>query len=133
MNDVLAPIMKKLAASLRMLSSDHDGDVIAAGRAIVRMLRSAGADIHTLAERVEKPNGGDLTYIEMIMLYDAGYSTGMRDAENKKHGGGDLHNVDGTLHWHEIARFCQQHSEWLGEKKKICHRRCVADDMARAN
>jgi hypothetical protein len=127
MNDVLAPIMKKLAASLRMLSSDHYGDVIAAGRAIVRMFRSAGAAIHTLAERVKKPNGGDLTYAEMKKLYDAGYSTGMRDAENKQHGGGDFHNVDATPHWHEIARFCQQHSERLGQ------RHSVADGVARAN
>ena len=36
MTDVLAPIVGKLAACIRMLSSDKDGDVITAARGLVR-------------------------------------------------------------------------------------------------
>jgi hypothetical protein len=114
MTDIPAAIVKKLAASLRMLSSDRDGDLVAAGRAIMRLLKSSGADIHALAARVES---GGLTDAEMRKLYDAGFSAGARDAENRQHGSDDFHNVDGTPHWHEIARFCQQHNDRLSEKE----------------
>jgi hypothetical protein len=89
------------------------------------MLRGAGADIHALAERVEKPNGGGLTDAEMKKLYDAGYRAGLREAENGNHGSEDFHNVDGTPHWHEIARHCQQHSNRLRENEKA-----FVNDMA---
>jgi hypothetical protein len=115
-NDILAPIAKKLAAPLRLLSSNRDGDVIAAGRAIIRMLKGVGADIHALAERIEKPSAGGRTNAEMKKLYDAGYAAGTRDAE--QHGNIDFHNVDGTPERHEIARFCQQHSDRLRMQEK---------------
>jgi hypothetical protein len=111
MTDALTPIANKLAACIRMLSSDKDGDIVNAARGLVRMLKGAGADIHALAERVENANGGELTDAEMRKLYDAGYQAGMRAVENKHVG--DFHNVDGTPSWHEIARFCQQNSDRL--------------------
>jgi hypothetical protein len=46
----------------------------------VRTLKGAGADVHALADLVEKPNGGGLTKAEMQKLYDAG----VRAAENKQ-------------------------------------------------
>src|SRR5207244_12200377 len=96
----------KLAAIIRMMSSDKDGDVLNAGRALNRALKSVGCDIHDLAEVIEHANGGKLTETEMRKLYDAGYEAGMRAVENKQHGAGDFHNVDGRPSWHEIARFC---------------------------
>ena len=112
MTDVLAPIVGKLAACIRMLSSDKDGDVITAARGLVRMLKGAGTDIHAFAERITKPNGG-LTEAEMRKLYDAGYKAGVRAVENKQHGSGDFHNVDGLPNWNEIALFCQQNNDRL--------------------
>src|SRR5262249_6920427 len=85
------PIVGKLAACIRMLSSDKDGDVITAACGLVRMLKGAGTDIHAFAERIAKPNGG-LTEAEMRKLYDAGYEAGVRAVENKQHGPGDFHN-----------------------------------------
>ena len=99
MTDMLTPIANKLAACIRMLSSDKDGDVITAARGLVRILKGAGADIHVLAARVEKPNGGALTDAEMHKLYDAGYQDGMRAVENRQHGNGDFRNVDGLPAW----------------------------------
>ena len=51
------PLEQKLGTFIRMLASERDGEVVAAARAIVRTLKGAGADIHVLAERVEKANG----------------------------------------------------------------------------
>jgi hypothetical protein len=125
MTDVLAPIVGKLAACIRMLSSDKDGDVITAARGLVRMLKVAGTDIHTLADRIENPNDGGLTDAEMRKLYDAGYQAGVRAVENKQHGSGDFHNVDGLPNWNEIALFCQQNSDRLRENE-----RAFINDMA---
>src|SRR5215469_357453 len=125
MTDVLAPIVGRLAACIRMLSSDKDGDVIAAARGLVRMLKGAGTDIHTLADRIENSNGGGLTYAEMRKLYDAGYQAGVRVVENRQHGSGDFHNVDGLPNWNEIALFCQQNNDRLRPTE-----RQFIDDMA---
>src|SRR6516164_6167834 len=78
----------------------------------LRMLKGAGTDIHAFAERIAKPNGG-LTDAEMRKLYDAGYEAGVRAVENKQHGSGDFHNVDGLPSWNEIALFCQQNNDRL--------------------
>ena len=118
MTDALAPIVTKLATFVHLLSSDKEGEIVAAAHAIKRTLKSAGTDIHTLAERIEKPNGIGLTEAEMKKLYDAGFSAGMREAENRRYGSADFHNVDGTPHWHEIALFCQQHNDRLTVKEK---------------
>jgi len=45
----LAPIADRLGKLVRMLTSDHDGEVVAAARSINRALKSAGLDIHVLA------------------------------------------------------------------------------------
>jgi hypothetical protein len=118
MTDVLTPIANKLAACIRMLSSDKDGDVVNAARGLIRMLKGAGTDIHVLAERVENANSGKLSEVEMRKLYDTGYRDGMRAVENKQHGSGDFHNVDGTPAWNEIALFCQQNNDRLRENER---------------
>ena len=55
----LAPIADKLSKLLRMLTSDHDGEVVAAARSINRALKSAGLDIHVLAAAIERDGAGN--------------------------------------------------------------------------
>jgi hypothetical protein len=98
----LTPIASRLATFIRLLSSDKDGEIVAAARAIRRTLKAIGADIHALADRIEKPNGGKLSEEDMKRLYDAGFDDGVRAADNTAYGHGDFHNVDGTPSWHEI-------------------------------
>jgi hypothetical protein len=107
---------QKLGTFIRLLASERDGEVVAAARAIVRTLKSTGADIHTLAERVENANGGKLSEAEMRKLYDAGYEAGVRAVESMS--AGDFHNVDGTPAWNEIALFCQKNSNRLRENER---------------
>jgi len=106
-----------------MLSSNREPEVLAAAQALCRTLQSAGADIHALAAIVE--HGGELNQAEMKKLYDAGYHEGLRVAENKHHGSEDFRNIDGLPSWHEVARWCQQHSDRLREKERE-----FVDDMA---
>jgi hypothetical protein len=111
--NISAPLVNKLSSLIRMLSSDRDGEVIAAARAITRTLKGADLDIHTLADRI-----GGISKADMKRLYDAGYDAGMRATENNQHGNIDFHNIDGTPAWHEIARFCQRRADRLREKER---------------
>lgn len=47
---VLAPIAPRVKQLVLMLSSDQDGEVISAARALGRTLRAAGSDWHELAD-----------------------------------------------------------------------------------
>ena len=72
------------------------------------ILKSAGSDIHALAERIEKPNGNSLTEAEMKKLYDAGYAAGVQAAENRHQGIDDFSNTDGKPNWDAVALFLQR-------------------------
>jgi hypothetical protein len=118
MTDFPADTRSLIAKCIRMLSSDKDGDIIAAGNALVRVLRSAGADVHDLAEQIEKPNGvhpgargGKISDEDMQRLYNAGYEAGLQAAEDKFHAEEDdgFASVNGMPSWHVIARWCQRH------------------------
>jgi len=50
-----APVAAKLGKLIGRLGSDHDGEIIATGRAIQRTLKSAGCDLHDLAEALTAP------------------------------------------------------------------------------
>ena len=57
MSDELAPIAYKLQRYIRLLSSDIDGEVIAAARALNRTLKNFKLDIHALADSICALNG----------------------------------------------------------------------------
>lgn len=50
----------KVAKMIPRLASDHDGEVVATVKAIVRVLESSGATLHDLAAAIEPRRAGDL-------------------------------------------------------------------------
>ena len=46
----LAPIADQLKPLIRLLSSNQDGEVVAAARALNRLLKANGSDIHAIAD-----------------------------------------------------------------------------------
>src|SRR5262249_55471853 len=115
--DVLAPIADKLKRFIRLLSSDSDGEVVAAARALSRTLKAAGADIHVLADCFEQVDA-KLSEAEMRKIYDAGhdagYAAGVRAAEAKlQHDADGFRSVDGIPASHAMAIFCQDRSTRL--------------------
>jgi hypothetical protein len=80
----------KLGNVIRRLSSNNDGELVATVHAMRRVLESVGADVHALAEHLEKPNNGGLNEAEARKVFDAGYAMGVQDAENKQHGANDF-------------------------------------------
>jgi hypothetical protein len=63
MNHKLMPIAPRLRKLLLMLSSSHDGEVVAAARKIERLLHDGSHDWHDLAEALfpseTQPDAGD--------------------------------------------------------------------------
>ena len=55
-----APRLRKLVL---LLSSDHDGEVVSAARAIGRMLKDAGADWHALADAINLSNAAHVQHL----------------------------------------------------------------------
>ncbi|HKD76895.1 MAG TPA: hypothetical protein VKB76_15425 [Ktedonobacterales bacterium] len=120
----------RLGNVIRRLSSDSDGEIIAAMHAILRLLQSCGGDIHALANHVE--NGGGLTdadkqkiRVEIENARAIGYAEGVKAAEAKQHGTGAFRNTDGQLQWTEVALFVQREKHRLPDR----HHEFI-DDMA---
>lgn len=108
--DALASIAEKVKGCLRLLASSSDGDVVAAARALDRLLRNAGLDFHALADRVTQSNG--LSKQDMKKLYDAGVAAG-RKAAQKELSGRMFQSVDPDEEpsWFEIASLCRAHPQ----------------------
>jgi hypothetical protein len=112
----LTPIAGKLGCLVRLLSSDRDGEVIAAARAIARMLKAHGADIHVLADRVEHANGnGKPSAADLQRRYDAGFAAGKAAAESHE-AGNALRDADGNPDWGSIAMWCQERTARLNAR-----------------
>jgi hypothetical protein len=113
-------ITAKLGSSIRMLSSDEDGDVLAAARAILRLLASCGTDIHALAAHVE--NGGiseqyqDQVRAQIKKAHEVGYEKGVRAAEAR-------FRPDGKLEFSEVALFVERRINHLPpDKHEFIHK-----------
>jgi hypothetical protein len=104
----------KLGDIIRRLSFDNEGKIVAAVIVMRRMLKSCGADIHALADHVEKANGGlsdtDKQKIraEIENARAIGYAEGVKATEAKRHGTGTFRNIDGKLEWNEVALLVQR-------------------------
>jgi hypothetical protein len=51
----LAVVAPRIGQLIKLLASDHDGEVVAAARALGRTLESVGEDFHSLAAAIERP------------------------------------------------------------------------------
>jgi hypothetical protein len=115
MVDISPAVAARLGNFIRLLSSDRDGEVVAAARALIRTLHGAGADIHALAKRIEQPP--ELSRDEMQRIFDAGYEKGIRVAEAKFHGDDDFRDTEGKPTPERMVRYCQRRSERLRERE----------------
>ena len=117
MTEFSIAVRSKLASLVRLLASDRDGEVVAAARAIPRVLKAAGADIHVLAAQVEQANGKRFSEADAAEIYRRGVEDGKREAES-----GPMFrnvNLDGEPSWHEIAVECAAHpNRLLHEREK---------------
>jgi len=100
-----------------MLSSDKDGEVIAATRAMMRTLQAEGLDIHALADGITGSHNGSsrnhkYTEEDMRAAYRSGRADGRKEALN-----GKPHSTDEPS-WHQIALECRKHVEHLRDREQ---------------
>jgi hypothetical protein len=115
-----AEVTAKLGNVIRRLSSSSDGEIVAAVHAMLRLLRSCGADIHTLAERIE--NGGmsekyqEEVRAQIKKAHEVGYEKGVRAAEAR-------FRPDGKLEFSEVALFAERQINRLPpDKHEFVHK-----------
>jgi hypothetical protein len=110
-----------LANVVRRLSSDHDGEIIAAMHIILRLLESCGGDIHALAAQVENGGGMSEKYREEVRAqikkaHEVGYEKGVRAAEAR-------FRPDGKLEFSEVALFAERQINRLPpDKHEFIHK-----------
>ena len=110
---------ERLANVIRRLSSDHEGEIIAAMNIILRLLESCGDDIHALAARVENGGGGlsekyqEEVRAQIKKAHEVGYEKGVRAAEAR-------FRPDGKL---EVALFAERQINRLPpDKHEFIHK-----------
>jgi hypothetical protein len=110
-------IDEKLADLIRRLGSNHDGEVVATARAIQRVLKSDGRDLHSLADAVAK-NGNELSETEMSRLFDAGYEAGLRSGREEAKRDAEFYAVgdEGDPDWRAMVRYCFGHKARLRKR-----------------
>jgi hypothetical protein len=89
----------KLGKLLRMLSSDKDGEVLAAASAIMRTLAAEGSDIHKLADALCQPQPSTSAQAQR-----------REEPRRSQHEDSD--------DWHSVACECQAHSERLSPREQ---------------
>jgi hypothetical protein len=103
----LTPIAGKVAKLLKqMLSTEHDGEAIAAKEAIKRTLAGAGADIHVLADAIE---AGPTFLQEALVRADEARRQAEEELRRAKDIARDMRAQAPPRQdksWHEIATEC---------------------------
>ena len=103
-HDPLVDLVRKLAACIRLLSSDKPFEVEGAKSGIQRLL-NGGVDAHALADRIE--NGGisekyrEEVRTQIVKAHEVGYEQGVRAAEAR-------FRPDGKLEFSEVALFMER-------------------------
>jgi hypothetical protein len=121
------PFEARLANLIRMLGSEHEGEVIAAHGALKRLLASRGIGFTDLGDGIEKLATGGLEESEMKRLFKAGYEKGLTDSTRKQAEEQIVYGqrLDGSHDWEAIALYCQHEKARLDAK----HHQFI-DDMA---
>jgi hypothetical protein len=96
----LTIVAPKLIKLLPLLTSDKDGEVVASARAIDRLLKSAGLDIHDIVESVSTP--------KRVVVY----------------GGPEWDEDSVPQSWRDLARWCRDHD---GGRLNSAERKFVVD------
>jgi hypothetical protein len=109
--DELVPIADRLKQYIRLLSSDVDGEVIAAARALNRTLKNHNSDIHVLAESICAPNGKKFSEDEANEIYFRGVEDGRRQAQKERKFQEATERDDPS--WYDMACECARHLDRL--------------------
>lgn len=83
-DDKIKSIGGKLGKLIRLLSSENDGEIVAAVRALQRALKIAGTDIHALAYLIEEASTSNpkiFTKDDATEIYKNGFEDGKKSVK----------------------------------------------------
>jgi len=123
------PIAKRIAKLFRMLSSDYDGEVLAAARRMKQQLVGEGLSFNDIATVIENCNGEieerKYSDSDAELIFAKGVEKGRKEEANRKDLPPAFYDADGQPRWSAVALFCQQHHRRLRPKEQE-----FIDDMA---
>jgi hypothetical protein len=124
------PVAKRIAKIFRMLSSDQDGDVLAAVTAMKRLFKSEGLSFHDIATVIESCNGEieEKKYSDKDaeIIFARGMEKGIEKGRAEEAAPPEFYDADGRPRWNAIVLFCQKEIARLYKEKE----REFVEDMA---
>jgi hypothetical protein len=122
--------VEKIQKLIRLLSSPNDGEALAAVRALQRVLREDGADIHELAARIE-----GLSQVEMKKLYDAGFQEGKNaaaaDVGFRSVDPPSFYEMACEIERKDDGRLSEKEQEFVADMVRWCARREPSEKQAK--
>jgi hypothetical protein len=121
MSTLNEPIAKRIAKLFRMLSSDYDGEVLAAVNRMKSLFKDERLTFHDIATVIENCNGEieekKYSDTDAEIIFAKGVEKGRTEEVRKQQAPPEFYDADGSPRWYEIAMFCQQNraqlrSEW---------------------
>jgi hypothetical protein len=124
--------VEKISKLIKLLSSDNDGEALAAVHALQRLLAQEGTDIHELAERVE---GRKLSQAEMQRIYDAAYQDGKQaaavNAGFSNVGGPSFYEMACEIKHKADGRLSPKETYFINDMVRWCARREPTEKQAK--
>jgi hypothetical protein len=117
MSNLNEPIAKRTATLFRMLSSEHDGEVLNAVRAMKRLFATERLTFHDIATVIEGCNGEieerKYSDSDAQVIFARGVEKGRAEEARLPDAPPEFYDTDGKPRWNEIALFCQKETTRL--------------------
>jgi hypothetical protein len=107
-----------------MLSSDYDGEVLAAVKAMRRLFAAEGLTFHDIATVIESANGAieerKYSDADAEVIFARGCEKGRAEEARRQQAPPEFYDANGHPQWNAMALFCQKNeprlrSEWERE------------------
>jgi hypothetical protein len=124
MSTINEPIAKRIATLFRQLSSEYDGHVLAAVKAMKQLFAAERLSFHDIATVIESCNGEieerKYSDSDAERIFARGMEKGRAEEAQRRDLPPEFYDADGQPRWNEIALFCRKNvaqlrSEWERE------------------
>jgi hypothetical protein len=111
------PVAKHIGDLIRMLSSTHDGEILATVAAMKRLFKAEDLDFHDIATVIESCNGAieerKYSDADAEIIFARGVERGRAEQQQQDALPPEFYDADGQPRWNEIALFCQRNNARL--------------------
>jgi hypothetical protein len=129
MSTLNEPVAKRIATMFRQLSSEYEGHVLAAVKAMKLLFAAEGLSFHDIATVIESCNGEieerKYSDSDAERIFARGMEKGRAEEAQRRDLPPEFYDADGQPRWNEIADFCRKNLERLSSEWE----RGFADDM----